>query len=136
SGYFPRELPPPFNTHDLADSLKANPLLPFGGSATDCVRHNLLRHDGTRRPLKVPNPRSFIGVAQEFEKHWALISTHLRRSPSGPVRNTWTVLSRPVVTRSWERAFRPRFKIGERPKYRAFLWPTSRFVLTADVSQY
>lgn len=64
-GYFPRELPPPFNTLSYARYAKK-----FGpswetGRWTRCVDHNLARPGGFRRPLKIPPD------ALESE-HWLL----------------------------------------------------------------
>ena len=67
-GYFPRELPPPFTTQSLSKAVDSH-LASFDlkGDVTECGRHNLARIGGFRRPLKVPNPRSYIKLAVALE---------------------------------------------------------------------
>lgn len=128
-GYFPLELPPVFTSGPLADLFEADPqALPLGGDWTECTRHNLARLSGFRRLLKVPNPRSYINLSSVIEKHWSAINSHCKTQT--------LAISRPVVTRTAERAARPRFRIGEGPKLRARLWRGQRHVLFADVSQF
>jgi hypothetical protein len=128
-GYFPRELPPPFSTAKLVNLLERDPTaLPRDGARTQCVRHNLARPGGFRRPLQVPNPRSFVPLADEFEAQWPAIRKHIRA-------NNFSI-SRPVVTRTLERAVRPRFRLGERERLRPRDWRGQRFVLRTDVNQF
>lgn len=128
-GYFPRELPPPFSTAELASLLEGDPTaLPRDGARTQCVRHNLARPGGFRRPLQVPNPRSFVRLADELEAQWPAIRAHIRGHDFS--------VSSPVVTRTLERAVRPRFRIGERDRLRPRDWRGQRFVLRTDVSQF
>lgn len=107
-GYFPRELPPPFSTGEFADLLERSPTaLSREGGSTHCVRYNLARPGGFRRPLEVPNPRSFVRLADEFESCWPAVRKHIRASDFS--------ISRPVATLTRERALRPMYRIGERP---------------------
>ena len=58
-GYFPRELPPPFNTRAFG-TFAANSTTAWPKSRwTRCARHNLARPGGLRRPLGIPNPGAF-----------------------------------------------------------------------------
>lgn len=128
-GYFPREVPPTFTPAKLASLLRRHPeALPQNGARTQCVRHNLARPGGFRRPLQVPNPHSFVRLADEFEEQWPAIHAHIGA-------NSFSI-SRPVVTRALERAVRPRFRIGERARLRPKDWRGQRFVLRTDVSQF
>jgi hypothetical protein len=128
-GYLPRELPPAFSTEKLAALLKRSPTaLPRTGGRTEPVRHNLARPGGFRRPLQVPNPRSFVRLADECESQWTRISAHVSSNPFS--------MSAPVVTRTLERALRPRFRFGERDRLRPRDWRGQRFVLRTDVSQF
>ncbi len=128
-GYFPRELPPPFSTEKLADLMARDPTpLPVTGARTQCVRHNLARPGGFRRPLQIPNPHSFVSLAREFEDQWSAIRSHIRGNGFST--------SRPIVTVSLERAVRPRFRIGERERLRPRDWRGQRFVLRTDVNQF
>jgi Reverse transcriptase (RNA-dependent DNA polymerase) len=128
-GYFPKELPPPFETRDLAANLSAlEASSTLTGGATECVGHNLARVSGTRRPLRVPNPRSFILLARELQQQWSAINAHLKTAN--------LAISRPVVTRTHERAVRPQFHIREKAHRRALTWPARRYVLRTDISQF
>lgn len=92
------------------------------------MRHNLARPGGLRRPLQVPNPHSFVPLAYEFEAQWPTIRKHVRSNDFST--------SRPVVTRTLERAVRPRFRMGERDRLRPKDWRGQRFVLRTDVNQF
>jgi hypothetical protein len=128
-GYFARELPPPFTSAPLGDLLDDDAsALPLAGDPTECTRHNLARLSGYRRPLKVPNPRSFISLANVLEEHWADIDAHCKSQT--------LAISRPVVTRTAERAVRPKLRLGEGPKLRAHRWRGQKFVLFLDVSHF
>ena len=68
NGYFPRELPPPFNTRDfatfIARSKKATrDVFLTDKPATKCAKHNLPRSGTLRRSLRIPNPVSFLQLA-------------------------------------------------------------------------
>ena len=129
-GYFPREVPPPFSTSSLADLVERDlAALPRDRKWTQCVRHNLARPGGFRRPLQVPNPKSFIDLAEEFQAQWPkMIEAHVSQSNFS--------MSRPIVTRTLERAVRPRFRIGERERLRPRDWRGQRFILRTDVTQF
>ena len=86
-----------------------------------------MRADGFRRPLEVPNPKSYLHLAEEFEAQWPTIRAHLRRHSFS--------ISRPVVTYRLERAVRPRFRLGERERLRPKDWRGQKFVLRTDISQ-
>lgn len=126
-GYFPRELPPPFTTAAFGqigiDDSKAD-----RKSRTGCARHNLARVNGLRRPLKVPNPKSYVAIAKTIEELWPELSQHMAESKLS--------ISRPVVTRSVERALRPHFRFSEKAKFRASTWVGQKFVLRTDISQF
>ena len=128
-GYFPREQPHPFSTEKLANLLQRAPTaVPRGGGATECVRHNLARPGGFRRPLGVPNPRSFVKLADVIEAQWPAIYAHVRTSKLS--------MSRPAVTRTKERAVAPRYKFGEQARLRPRHWRGQRFILRTDVNQF
>jgi hypothetical protein len=128
-GYLARELPPPFTSETLADLFKTDPAaLNLKGDRTEGARHNLARLSGFRRPLTLPNPRSYITLARVLENQWTDIDAHCKSQTLS--------ISRPVVTRTAERAVRPRFRLGEGPKLRARLWRGQKYVLRLDVSQF
>jgi len=130
-GYFPRELPPCFTTAPFAafiarsrGSLPSAPLQRW----TRSVAYNLGRPGGLRRPLKIPNPFSHLVLAEEIERHWAVLDTHFRSAKASA--------SRPRVTRVLGRAVVPRLRIGELPKLRARRWRGARYFLRTDINQF
>lgn len=129
-GYFPRELPPPFTTLPLASFVASAgvPSAPTGQRWTKCVSHNLARAGGLRRPLKIPNPRSYIALAEAVVQHWALIAGHLRSAKLSA--------SRPRVTKTLGRALVPRLALPELPKLRARRWRGARYLLRTDIAQF
>lgn len=128
-GYFPREAPPPFSAEKLANLLERDQkALPTKSQRSQCVRHNLARPNGFRRPLQIPNPRNFVPLAQEFEAQWTTVNTFLQSSSLS--------MSRPEVASGSERAIQPRFRFGERARLRPRDWRGQRFLLRTDVSQF
>ncbi len=128
-GYLPKELPPPFTSSDLAQLLPA--LTASGavkGRVTECVHHNLARVGGTRRPLGVPNPEAFIALTAEIQAQWTNIDAHFKSAK--------VAISRPVVTKTRERAVRPNLHIGTRPNHRVRSWTGQKYVLRADVGHF
>src|ERR1039458_8525257 len=104
-GYFPRELPPPFNTDSFASNAFAVGKSWKYGSWTSPVVHNLARPGGLRRPLSIPNPVAYYKLAELMASHWKLINKH-----------TWTErlsASRPHVMKNSSRAVVPRYYFGE-----------------------
>ena len=130
-GFFPRELPPPFNTNSFA----AHALTAAGAWSnavkrtwTRCVTHNLARPGGLRRPLKIPNPISYFVLAEIIASNWASIRTH-----------TWNVrlsASRPYVIRRSPRSVVPRYRYSELSRLRALRRRAARYLLRTDIDQF
>jgi hypothetical protein len=127
-GFFPRELPPPFTTEKFADAYEADsPAFTLGKDWTEPTRHNLARARGFRRPLAIPNARSFLKLAQVVEQLWSDIDTHCKAQELS--------VSRPVVRTNGQRAVEPRTRFGQRPRLRPKLWRGKRYLLNSDVTQ-
>ena len=95
-GHFPKELPPPFNTESFADfalsqgsALIANLL---GNKASICLRHNVARPGGMRRPLSIPHPGHHYQLCELVDSAWTStlepLLNNSRISASIPVRAT------------------------------------------------
>ena len=130
-GFFPRELPPPFNTKSFAVYA---PTVAAGWSNavkrtwTRCVTHNLARPGGLRRPLKIPNPLSYFVLADIIASNWTTIKNH-----------TWTVrlsASRPYVIKRSPRSVVPRYRYSELSRLRALRRRGSRYLLRTDIDQF
>lgn len=130
-GYFPRELPPPFNTHSFAAHAVANTGIFTASQWTRCVRHNLARPGGLRRPLAIPNPAAYFRLAEILAHNWTAIKAH-----------TWKhrlSASRPHPMKTSPRAVVPRYRYGELPRLRALRRRGSRgsrYLLSTDISQF
>jgi reverse transcriptase-like protein len=130
-GYFPRELPPPFNTSAFA--AYAPTIAGTWPNAvkqrwTRCVAHNLARPGGLRRPLKIPNPVSYFVLAELIANNWTTVRNH-----------TWTArlsASRPYVIRRSSRAVVPRYRYSELARLRALRRRGARYLLRTDIDQF
>lgn len=129
-GFFPKELPPPFTTSNLADYFSENkqtaelrkPLV------TEPAIHNLARPGGQRRRLQIPNPFNYHRVCSLLEKHSDLIDKHLRQS-------IYT-MSLPAADPAGRRALKPQADGIELGARRAAVRSAARFSLKADVSRF
>jgi hypothetical protein len=130
-GFFPKELPPPFTTSNLAEYFTHNkqtaaqlrkPLV------TQPAIHNLARPGGQRRRLQIPNPFNYYRICSLIEKHSALIDKHLRQS-------IYT-MSLPVADPAGRRALRPHADGIELGTRRAAVRSAARFSLKADISRF
>jgi hypothetical protein len=127
-GYFPRELPPPFNTGLFTAFAVANGASFNKKKWTRSAAHNLARPGGLRRPLKIPNPISYFVLAEILATNWAQLKAH-----------TWATrlsASRPHVMKSSQRAVVPRYRYGELPRLRALRRRGARYFLRTDISQF
>ena len=100
NGYFPRELPPPFVTGPFAAYAVALAATWDKQSWTSCAAHNLARPGGLRRPLRIPNPISYVRLAEQIVDNWIELRNH-----------TWNVrlsATRPQVLKVNRRAITPR----------------------------
>jgi hypothetical protein len=131
NGYFPRELPPPFKTVTFANYAirAAAGWAPGARTAwTKCVSHNLARAGGLRRPLKIPNPVSFVPLADVIANNWRAIYSH-----------TWKVrlsASRPLLKPSSGRAVVARYLLRELPRLRTLRRRGCRYLIRADIGQF
>ncbi len=130
-GYFPRELPPPFNTEILADVIDAH-AKSLGSQFTTpnktahLLTFNLARAGSLRRRLAIPNPIHQVGISQHLVRYWSSILTRTNRS-------TFSI-SGPTVQKA--RAVGPEVPDREVLFERVKIRTTSRYLLQADVSRF
>jgi len=131
-GFFPREVPDSFTTASFAQfAISSQPALAklkYMRLGTRCIGHNLARPGGLRRPLKIPNPFSYLALCEKIEQHWTLARTHFLKGDLSA--------SRPRATRVMDRAVVARLKLGELPKLRARRWRGGRYFLKTDINQF
>lgn len=132
-GYFPIELPPPFNTASYADAIVNN-------YSTSLIRrfqttprfsmmcvHNLVRSGGLRRNLSIPNPKHFFLLADHIVNNW---TNHLSAAQFSPFSLTKPVTGNPI------RAISPEFDLSERTLKIAELRTNGKFILKADITRF
>lgn len=130
-GYFPKELPPCFNTVAFADYAEANCaqlLRDYGDEWTKPGRYNLVRPGGGRRVLSLPNPFPYLKLTSTLLERWVDIATRCKKS---------------VLTQSGlevggeeERAIRPAHQLKELFDLRLGHRASSGFMLRADVLDF
>ena len=102
SGYFPKELPPPFSSKSMADKLAIIEAAWTGdGRSAPTTRADVFtipRHGKLRRRLSTPNPVSHFYLAKAISEGWNTISQHIDKSPISLFRTT----PAPTSTRVFE----------------------------------
>lgn len=131
-GYFPRELPPPFETTRFAEVVRDN-LSSLPESFTNkkqgkMARHNLARAGTLRRRLGIPNPILHFNLCQEIEQHWTTVEGHTQQSNLS--------YSTPVIGKSAGRAVIPKHSQSDLLQKRAHVRGTARFILKTDISRF
>ena len=137
-GYFPKELPPPFNTKTFgifADTTPAAVLqldTTKNGSKSNLTTrpaiHNLARSGTLRRKLTIPNPVNQYQVALAVTQGWRDIKSVCANSPFS--------LTTPRYLKHTARAISPTNDFDAMPVARARSRTASRYLLTTDLSQF
>ena len=137
-GYFPKELPPPFNTSSFgvfADTASATVLnldtTKKGLKSNLTTRpsiHNLARSGTLRRKLTIPNPINQYQVARAVTEGWVELKSACVGSPIS--------LTTPRYLKHGLRALNPRRAFDVIPLARARSRTASRYLLTTDLSQF
>jgi hypothetical protein len=138
-GYFPKELPPPFQTLSFAAAVDAGLPPSFELLLTRPTRanpafitspgiHNLARAGTLRRRLSIPNPVNQYQLAAQVVAGWREIARFCRRSPISLTTPTFKVPgARPI---SAAKGF------AEIPAARARARAGSRFILSTDLNAF
>jgi hypothetical protein len=83
-GYFPRELPPVFDTTSMrrvaTRASAAPPSFWATGRTSQGCQHNVPRSGPLRRPLAIPNPIAYTNLCKEIDASWRPISAHIAKS--------------------------------------------------------
>lgn len=129
-GYFPKELPPPFNTEQLSSNLLnlPNNLNSVGQGSSKCCRYSIPKIGKARRMLGIPNPFHQLILCNCIEANWAEIERFINRSTI----SLTTPEARSVPGRALER----RHDMGIIAEKRITEAPGSRFLLRTDISNY
>jgi hypothetical protein len=137
-GYFPKELPPPFNTRsfglfaDTRHAARLNLDTTKKGAKNNFKSrpavHNLARSGTLRRKLTIPNPVNQYQIAQAIADGWVELKSACRKSSLS--------LTTPLYRKQGLRAINPRNSFDAIPVARARSRTASRFLLTTDLSQF
>ena len=137
-GYFPKELPPSFNTKSFgtfADTAPASALkldtTKKGIKSNQTSRpalHNLARSGSLRRKLTLPNPVNQYQVTRVVVEGWASLKALCAKSPFS--------LTTPRYLKHGFRAINPSNDFDAIPVARAGSRTASRYLLATDLSQF
>lgn len=132
-GYFPKELPPPFDTSSFANTITANlifdslPTSFFSPPAAEYAHYNLARAGTLRRRLALLNPILYFNLCREVEAQWPLINEELKTAPlGGLIEATSGRTGRAVVSSA----------VDKFTSLRAASRATARFLLKTDISRF
>ena len=135
-GYFPEEIPQPFNTASFGRLLVRRAVPPqflptakgkFTRQALT-AKHNLARVGRLRRVLGLPNPVLFFNLSREICGSWKEIQRHI-------ARDHLTITS-PQAIASSDRAIVAKTAPPDRPRIKAKRRAKGRYVLIADIQQF
>lgn len=145
-GYFPSELPPPFQTIKLGNFYqknkknqfekwvekwrKSNPKLNTPGSK--CFNYSVPRVKNLRRILSIPNPLYQIILCNYIEKYWTQIKEHIQKSPISISRPDFPIQRMRKNSRSFDLV---KHKINYEEEI-AIRSTEFSFVLKTDISRY
>lgn len=82
-GYFPRELPPPFHTSDLAnkyESIRDSLNGALGSDTTRCIDYSISKVGLVRKMIKIPNPIFQCKLAETMVENWTEIENIFKAS--------------------------------------------------------
>lgn len=134
NGYFPEELPPPFNTEHFGLLIDIN-LTKYreidkksGSKWTAYCRHNLARSGRVKRVLAILHPKSFFRIADIIQKNWTQIDSFIRKSNLSKTAPVWCNKSGRAIERE--------SSLEAKPIYRAEIANSSRYLLISDVERF
>lgn len=136
-GYFPKELPPPFNTKSFgafAETAPADFLLDItkGGIKNNLTTrpavHNLARTGTLRRKLTIPNPVNQYQIARAVSEGWGELKSACAKSHIS--------LTTPRYLKHGARSINPTNPFDAIPVARARSRTASRYLLSTDLSQF
>lgn len=135
-GYFPKELPPAFNTILFSELMVSNkPSLPLDFKnnikkplTAKRTEHNIARVGTFGRKLSIPNPITHFFLCEEIEKNWPALKKEAFSSSLSK--------SKPIPTINSIRALSPNHSPNKLPLLRARYRMGSRYLLKTDVKDF
>jgi hypothetical protein len=136
-GYFPKELPSPFNTRSFAAlAVSQQGTLPGhflsgsfrrGKPTANAARHSISRVGTFQRLLRIPNPIPHFRLCSEIDQNWATLSAFAQQSKLS--------VSTPVPDSSHARAIIPETPQRALSEVRTSRHIGGRYFLKADLSK-
>ena len=127
-GYFPKELPPPFNSidygHDIGQLLSKWRVPPK--KPTSAATHYLARKGKLRRKLAILNPINFAFLSDCILRNWKDIANVYAQSKLS--------ISKPIPDKKRRKAILWEHHWNELPKVRTRVRSGSRYIIRTDVS--
>jgi hypothetical protein len=133
SGYFPKELPPPFTTKKFSEIIKAHffeltPAFNTSKKFSKIVVHNIPRVGSLRRKLGIPNPILYYRLVKLIQENW--------RNLYSKSNNSNLSISKPQLNGKGERALITNKNVDEMPILRAHFRSTYRIMIIADINNF
>lgn len=131
-GYFPRELPAPFNTISLGEAIDNHiddlpDLFHTGSHISNPSVHNSARPGTLRRRLSIPNPINMFRLSKAINNNWTDIEPHIQRS---------TISMTTPMLGDGNRAIDRKHSLGQLPELIAGVRSKSKYILKADISRF
>jgi len=131
-GYFPKELPPAFNTRSLARIAKNPAVLPpeFTNPKTPTknINRSYLARANSRRRLGIVNPIDYVALSTNIINNWQQLKSLTNKSHAS--------LTSPVFHGPPARAFGYRYTYDKIYDLKAVVRGRSRYLLLADINQF
>lgn len=131
-GYFPKEIPPAFNTRSLARIVRKTATLPpeffTPKTASKNINHNYLARANSRRRLGIVNPIDYVALSMNIVNNWKQLKSLLNKSRVS--------LTSPVYYGPPGRAFAYKYKYDKMDDLKASVRSRSRYIFRADISQF
>ncbi len=131
-GYFPKELPPAFNTRSLARVSKNPALLPpeFANPKTPTknINHSYLARSNSRRRLGIVNPIDYVALSTNVINNWKQLKSFINKSHIS--------LTSPVFRGPPGRALGHKYTFDVMDDRKAIVRSCSKYILRADINQF
>jgi hypothetical protein len=131
-GYFPRELPPPFETINFANYIiQQNIPSEFNSNkvikSSKLTNYNIVRVGSLRRKLSIPNPIHYFRLSKFIIDKWNFLITKPNSSAFS--------LSIPIDTGTKYRALESKVPLSDKPLHRARIRAGSKYILYSDITR-
>lgn len=130
-GYFPKELPPPFESESYGNLVSSATALPaeFNSNharTSRAINHNYLKVGALRRQLTIPNPLHYYRLSKELVANWSNVQALTNISS----------ISLTTPRPSTLRAVEPKASLADKIVNQARIRANSRYTLKTDIVRF